>query len=103
MWYNWDTLGREVCHMTLAVPVRETKDTAGFAKTVAEAGGPVIVTKNGREEYVALSMEEYDSLKYNATMSDLYAALLVSERQGAEGKVTGVEELRAELGKRYGV
>ena len=89
--------------MAIAVPVRDTKDTASFAKTVSEAGGPVIVTKNGREEYVALSMDEYDSLKYRATMADLYASLLASERQGAEGKVTGIEDLRAELERRYGL
>ena len=89
--------------MTVAVPVKETKDTAGFAKKVAEAGGPVLVTKNGHEEYVALSIEEYDSLRHKAAMADLYAALLVSERQGAEGAVTGAEDLRAELGERYGL
>ena len=89
--------------MAKTVPVRDTKDTAGFAKTVEEAGEPVIVTKNGYEEYVALSMDEYDSLKYKAAMSELYAALLASERQGAQGAVTSIEQLRAELGARYGV
>ena len=94
---------KEGSSMATAVPIRDTKDTAKFSQLVNEADGPVVVTKNGYDEYVALSVEEYGSLCHKAAMSDLYAHLLASERQAAEGKVVPYVDFRDELRKRYGI
>ena len=85
------------------VPIKDTKDTAKFSQLVRNSPGPVIVTKNGYEDYVALSMQEYDSLRYKASMSELYAQLILSEREAAEGKVTSFEDFRDEVKERYGL
>ena len=44
------------------VPMKELKNTAEFTDTVQNAAGPVLVTKNGREAFVALSMSGYEAL-----------------------------------------
>lgn len=44
------------------VPMKELKNTAAFTETVQSAGGPVIVTKNGSEAFVSMSMDCYESL-----------------------------------------
>lgn len=88
--------------MATAVPIRETKDTAKFSKMVHESGS-VTVTKNGYDDYVAMTTEEYDSLRHRASMADLYAKLLVSERDVAEGRTTPFEDFREEMKRRYGL
>ena len=57
--------------MTVCVPIKDLKDTTAFAETVAEARGPVIVTRNGKDVFVSMSMDEYESMKMEAARSRL--------------------------------
>ena len=43
--------------MPSCVPISDIKDTVAFSRKVATAGEPVIVTKNGYEQFVAIDPE----------------------------------------------
>lgn len=88
--------------MTSAVPIKETKDTAKFSKMVHDSGR-ITVTKNGYDDYVAMTTEEYDSLRYRASMAGLYEKLLASERDMAEGRVSAFDDFREDMKRRYGL
>ena len=89
--------------MPITAPIRDTKDTAKFSQLVNSSPEPVLVTKNGYEDYIALSVEQYNDLRYRASMSELYAGLLKSERQAAEGDSVSYGELRRVVDERYGL
>lgn len=89
--------------MPICVPMRELKDTAKFTETVCAASEPVIVTKNGREAFVSMSIEEYDGLLMEAARSRLLQRIDLAEREIAEGKYTPIEETTARLRERYGL
>ena len=71
------------------VPMKELKNTAEFTDTVQNAAGPVLVTKNGREAFVALSMSGYEAL--------------CAEADIAAGRVTDAREVSAGLRAKYGL
>lgn len=48
--------------MATCVPVRDLKDTSHFLSIVEGAGGPVTVTRNGRDALIAMTPEMYDGL-----------------------------------------
>lgn len=86
-----------------AVPIRETKETGKFSQMVKESLEPIVVTKNGYDDYVVIKPQDYASLKYKAAMADLYSNLLLSERQGAQGAYTSLDDFRDEVCARYGL
>lgn len=43
--------------MPSRVPISDIKDTVAFSKKVATAGEPIIVTKNGYEQFVVIDSE----------------------------------------------
>lgn len=63
------------------VPMKELKNTAEFTDTVQNAAGPVLVTKNGREAFVALSMSGYEALCAEAARAKLYQAIMTAPRR----------------------
>ncbi|MDO4849290.1 MAG: type II toxin-antitoxin system prevent-host-death family antitoxin [Coriobacteriia bacterium] len=89
--------------MTVCVPIKDLKDTTTFAETVASARGPVIVTRNGKDAFVSMSIEEYESMKLEAARSRLYQAMDRAESDFAEGRVHDASETVASLEARYGV
>lgn len=64
-----------------SIPISELKDTAGFARAVEIAEGPVTVTKNGYDKLVVMTPDEFS--KYS----------LKTDGQGEE-------EILKELGKK---
>ena len=45
--------------MPTAVPVRDLKNTAAFARLVDESPEPITVTKNGYDKFVAMRRQDY--------------------------------------------
>ena len=41
--------------MPICVPIKDLKDTSKFTNTVLSATEPVVVTKNGKESFIAIS------------------------------------------------
>ena len=89
--------------MTVCVPIKDLKDTTAFAETVAEARGPVTVTRNGKDVFVSISMDEYESMKMEAARSRLYQSIDRAEADFREGRPHDASETIASLEARYGV
>ena len=85
------------------VPMKELKNTAEFTETVQNAAGPVLVTKNGREAFVALSMSGYEALCAEAARAKLYQAIDRAEADIDAGRVTDAREVSAGLRAKYGL
>lgn len=64
-----------------SIPISEMKDTAGFARAVEVADGPITVTKNGYDKLIVMTPNEFS--KYS----------LKTEEQGEE-------EILKEIGKK---
>lgn len=85
------------------VPVKELKNTSSFTDTVQAAKGPVIVTKNGQEAFVSMSMDCYESLCLDAARARLYQAIDFAEDDFTAGRVVDARGLGAGLKDRYGL
>lgn len=88
---------------TAAVPMKDLKNTAEFTATVQQSEGPVLVTKNGRGEFVAMSLEAYESLALEASRARLYAALMEAEDDFAAGRYEDLAASQAACKERYGL
>ena len=80
--------------MSICVPIKELKNTAEFSRLVEESSGPVIVTKNGKEAFVSLSMETYDALCLEAARARLYQII---DRTEADIEAGRTQEAHAAL------
>ena len=92
--------------MPVCVPIKDLKDTAKFARTVEEAPGPVIVTRNGYDAFVVMRSADYDAMlsdRDEAAKQKLLARIALAEKEKAEGKYTDGPEAFAELRERYGL
>ena len=89
--------------MIATVPVRDLKDTAKICATVRQAGGPVIVTRNGYPELVLVTPQEYDELSRAREKQRLYDAIAQGERDIEEGRWVPADVLLASLGDTYGL
>lgn len=87
----------------ITVPMKDLKETAAFTATVKGSTSPVLVTKNGREEFVAMSLEAYDSLALEASRAKLYAALLEAEDDFASGRCEDLSTSQTACRARYGL
>lgn len=85
------------------VPIKDLKNTSEFSDTVRSASGPVVVTKNGREAFVAMSPSCYESLCAEAARAGLYQAIDVAEQDIAQGRVSDAREVSASLRAAYGL
>ncbi len=73
--------------MSICVPVKDLKDTSAFTATVLESAEPVIVTKNGRESFIAMSPSQFEALRLEGARSRLYQMVDEAEADIAAGKV----------------
>ena len=90
--------------MPVCVPIKDLKDTAKFAKTVEQAAGPVVVTKNGYDAFVVMRSADYDELvngREEAAKQKLLARIAIAEREKAEGKYTDGPTAMARLREKY--
>ena len=85
------------------VPMKELKNTAEFTETVQAATGPVMVTKNGREAFVALSINSYEALCAEAARAELYRLVDGAEEDIAAGRVMDAHKASADLRGKYGL
>ena len=89
--------------MPTCVPMKELKNTAEFTETVQRSATPVFVTKNGREEFVSMSLEAYEALLLEGARSRLYAEVDRAERDIADGRLIDAKGSSANLRERYGL
>jgi prevent-host-death family protein len=86
--------------MPKIIPIKELKDTAKVSNMVRESASPVYVTKNGYDDMVIMTMEEYDRLIYER---DLYAGLLEGTADIAQGKTVDAFESLEKIRQKYGL
>lgn len=89
--------------MPTCVPIREIRDTAAFAERVAASPEPIIVTRNGKDSFVAIRGDRYDELAAASAESRLLARMLLAETERAEGVTTDVLSDLEELSAKYGI
>ncbi len=89
--------------MPTCVPMSDLKDTAAFARKVAAAGEPVIVTKNGYEKMVVVDAELWREYRHETPEETLIRMLEESERDIAAGNVQDAFEGLEELRKKHGL
>ena len=80
--------------MPSCVPISDIKDTAAFSRKVATAGEPVIVTKNGYEQFVAIDADLFRSYRKETPEEHLERLLSEADRDIAAG---GISDMRADL------
>ena len=88
--------------MPTCVPISDIKDTVAFSKKDATAGEPVIVTKNGYEQFIVIDAELFRSYRKETPEEHLERLLAEADRDIAAGNLTDMrsdlEELRAAYG-----
>ena len=86
--------------MPKIIPIKELKDTANISMMVRENAGPVYVTKNGYDDMVIMSTEEYDRLIYQL---DILEKLAEGERAIRRGETVDATESVEQIRRRYGL
>lgn len=89
--------------MTTCIPIKDLKDTASFTEAVQSADGPVVVTKNGREAFVSMSMAAYDDLRREAARAGLYRSVERGVRDVREGRERDGHDVVRALREKYGL
>lgn len=88
--------------MPSCVPISDIKDTAAFSRKVATAGEPVIVTRNGYEQFVVIDAELFRSYRRETPEEHLERLLAEADREIEAGAVsdmrTDLEQMRAAYG-----
>ena len=73
------------CEMPRCIPIKEIKNTTEFARIVEESPEPVIVTRNGREAFAAMSIELLDAMRMERARAELYRLLDEAEEESRRG------------------
>lgn len=89
--------------MATCVPISELKDTNAFAKKVARAGEPVIVTKNGYEEFIVLDPALFRTYRKETPEEKLDRLLSEADRDIAAGRMSEAQAGLKEIRKAYGL
>lgn len=103
-----DTLGAMImaqrgCEMPRCIPIKEIKNTTEFARIVEESPEPVIVTRNGREAFAAMSIELLDAMRMERARAELYRLLDEAEEASRAGRVVDARESIQRTRDRYGL
>lgn len=89
--------------MPTCVPIKDLKSTTAFADLVERSEGPVIVTRNGRDAFAVLRMDDLAALEQEAARAHLYALVDEAEDDVANGRVADAFESMSEARARYGL
>ena len=89
--------------MTVCVPIKDLKNTATFSKLVESSPDPVIVTRNGRESFAVMTVEELDALRLEAARAQLYRDIDEAEDDFAHGRMTEANVSQRRTRERYGL
>ena len=84
--------------MPKIIPIKDLKNTASVSTMVRESEGPVYVTKNGYDDLVIMSTDEYDRLLYQL---DILEKLAEGERAIRRGEIVDYAESIAQIRRRY--
>lgn len=87
----------------MCVPIKDLKNTTAFAETIENSDGPVIVTRNGREAFIAMRPDDYDALRREAARAELYRLVDEAEADFAAGRYSDAFEFHAEMKAKYGL
>lgn len=91
------------CEMPRCIPIKEIKNTTEFARIVEESPEPVIVTRNGREAFAAMSIELLDAMCMERARAELYRLLDEAEEASRAGRVVDARESIQRTRDRYGL
>ena len=89
--------------MPVCVPIKELKNTADFSRTVRESASPVIVTRNGADDFVAMTLEQYEALSLEAARARLYEAVDRGEDDIRCGRTVDARDAMERLRARHGL
>ena len=89
--------------MATCVPISDLKDTAAFSRKIASAGEPVIVTRNGYEEFVVLDPALFRKYRRETPEEELERLLEEADRDIELGLVDDARAGLAEIRSAYGL
>lgn len=89
--------------MTKCVPIKDMRDTVAFSKLVENSSEPVIVTKNGYDQFVVLRSDDYDQLRLEAAKAQLAQRMLIAEKERSDGTTIDAHDSVNEIKDRYGI
>ncbi len=86
-----------------AVPVRDLKDTARFCQTVRESNGPIVVTRNGYDEFFVLTPDLFHEYELMRRRQELYAEVDAAEARLATGQGVNARDALEQIRQRHGL
>ena len=89
--------------MPTAVPVRDLKDTAKFCQTVRSSTEPIVVTRNGYDEFFVLSPDLYHELDMARRRQELYEAVDAAEARLSAGKGVPAHSALSQIRRQHGL
>lgn len=89
--------------MTTAVPIRDLKNTAEFARTVMNSAEPVIVTRNGYDEFVVMKSEDYRQMQQELAEAKLLRILLEGKQDLERGDYVDGPDFVERISRKYGL
>lgn len=89
--------------MPLTIPLRDLKDTTRVCQLVKGSDEPVIVTRNGYEELVLVSPDDFREYQRDREMRRIYTAIAEAEEDTAKGRYIDGFAFLSSLESRYGI
>lgn len=89
--------------MPTCVPIKEMRNTAAFAELVANSDEPVIVTKNGYDQFVVIRSGDYDDLKRAEAKAKLMERIAIAEHERATGVTCDFDEALNQITEKHGL
>ena len=87
--------------MPTCIPIKDLRDTAAFAELVETSPGPVIVTKNGYDQFVVIRSKDYDEIRELQAKNHIMERMLIAERERAANSHANAKDSLASLRAHY--
>ena len=78
--------------------MRDLRDTSAISRLCHTTAGPVFITKNGRQDLVIMSNEEFER---RCTREEVYAKLLEAEGDMARGDLLEADDVFRAMRAKY--
>lgn len=89
--------------MPVCVPIKDMRDTAAFSQLIEKSAEPVIVTKNGYDQFVVIKSRDFDKLKQAAAKAHLMERLAQAEAERSAGMTLDAYASIDEIAQQYGL
>ena len=89
--------------MPVCIPAKDMKDTAAFARTIEEASGPVVVTKNGYDAFAVMWAGDYEAMQLELAKSKFLGRIAHAEYEYAPGNFADGRKFSESLRAKYGL